>query len=84
MSNQPSTMDNIRSTASSATHAVAETLDPLSDGCNKQNSNTNDGQETSTQKQTYQDKLKAAAYSNRPPPKKEETLIEKGKSAIPQ
>jgi hypothetical protein len=81
MSNQPSTMDNIRSTAASATHTVAEIIDPSQ---NQGSDNTNlsskkDPQGVSSDK-PYKEQLDEAAYTYIPQgeEKKKESLVEKG------
>jgi hypothetical protein len=79
MSNQPSTMDNIRSTAASATHSVAEALDTRGNQGNpKKNSNSKETQGNSSDK-SFKDRLDEAAYTYAPPgeEKKQETFVEK-------
>jgi hypothetical protein len=81
MSNQPSTMDNIRSAAASATHAVAETLDPSqSQGSDNKNSSSKKDRQGTLSDKSYKEQLDEAAYSCMPPGEEEkmESLVEKG------
>jgi len=75
MSNTPSQTDTLRSAAATATHAVAETIEPSEE---KQKSRSDD-------KESYKDRLDKAAYEyeghNAPP--KNETLVKKASSYIP-
>lgn len=85
MSNQPSTMDNIRSTASSATQSVAQTLDPSADqkssGSDEKNK-IKDSQGQVCEEGSYQHQLDEAAHKGglgkATEQKKEETFMEKG------
>lgn len=81
MSNQPSTMDTIRSTAASATQTVAETLDPSQNqgSDNNTTSSKKDSQGSSSDK-SYKQQLDEAAYTHAPvgEENKNETLVEKG------
>jgi hypothetical protein len=73
-------MDNIRSTAASATHTVAASLDPSDDAtlAQKTTASTNtDDQGTPLVKGSYKDQLNEAAHGNAPTPGKEETYVEK-------
>jgi hypothetical protein len=81
MSNQPSTIDDIRSTAASATHTVAETLDP-SQNQNSENTNLNstrDSQGISSDK-SFKERLDETAYTYTPlgEEMKKDSLVEKG------
>jgi hypothetical protein len=80
MSNQPSTVDTIRSTAASATHTVTETLDPSQ---NQRSDNTasgsKNGDQGSSSDTSYKRQLDEAAYTYAltDEENKKETLIEK-------
>jgi flagellar hook assembly protein FlgD len=80
MSHQPSTMDNVRSAASAATHAVAETIDPEAkvSGAKDKDSSAKDSQGQTIDKGSYKDQLNDAAYGNLEPKKEDETMVEKG------
>lgn len=81
MSNQPSTMETLRSAAASATQNVAETLDPSRDQSsdNKMSDSKEDVQGSSSDK-SYKQQLDEAArtHTSAGEENKKETFIEKG------
>lgn len=82
MSNQPSTLDNVRSAAANATHVVAASLDPADEtnlAQKSKNGTTIDGQGQPTTKGSYKDQLNDAANGNLVTEKAPETIVEKGK-----
>lgn len=81
MSNQPSTIDSIRSTAASATHTVAEALDPSQNqGSDSATSSSKKDAQSSSSDKSFKEQLDEAAYTYTPPgeEKKMESLLEKG------
>jgi hypothetical protein len=75
MSHQPSTIDNVRSAASLATHAVAETLDPAPDSGSGIVGKVKESKKTD-EKGSYKDQLTKAAIEGGQP--ENEGLAEKG------
>jgi hypothetical protein len=81
MSNQPSTRDNIPSTATSATHSVAETLDlSHNQGSDRTTSSSKKDPQGPSSDKSFKEQLDEAAYTYTRPgeEKKEESLVEKG------
>lgn len=80
MSNQPSTIENIRSTASSAARNVAESIEPSGDheNPNQKKQMKVDSQGTACEKGSFKDQLNKAAYDGVKEDKKEESFLEKG------
>lgn len=81
MSHQPSTVESLRSTASEATHTVAETLDPSEEkrASKWRQEETLDGSRTlPSQNVSYKEQLDEAATSRRKSSEEEESIVEKG------
>ncbi|KFY45144.1 hypothetical protein V495_03104 [Pseudogymnoascus sp. VKM F-4514 (FW-929)] len=86
MSHQPSTVESLRSTASEATHTVAETLDPSEEKKSSKwrQEETLDGSRTlPSQDVSYKEQLDEAATSGRKNSEEEESIVEKAASYIP-
>lgn len=85
MSDQPSKVDDIRSTASSAAHNIAETIGPSNSGDNssKKKKVITDVQGTSCEKGSFRDQLNKVAREGIREEQKGESLIEKAMSYIP-
>ena len=74
-------MDSIRSTAASATHTVAEALDPSQNqGSDSAAPSSRKDPQGSSIDKSFKEQLDEAAYTYAPPggDKKKESLVEKG------
>ncbi|KFY41471.1 hypothetical protein V494_02983 [Pseudogymnoascus sp. VKM F-4513 (FW-928)] len=86
MSRQPSTVESLRYTASEATHAVAETLDPSGDKSTskwRQEESIESSRKISSQEGGYKEQLDGAAESGRKGSEEDESIVGKAVSYIP-
>ena len=82
MSNQPSTIEALRTTAAEATHTIAETIDPSPEkeasGWRTKGSLKAEREKAGGEKGTYKEQLHQAAKGGPDGLKKQENLVSKG------
>jgi hypothetical protein len=81
MSRQPSTVESLRSTASEATHAVAETLDPLEykrASKWRQEESLDGSRRLPSQDVSYKEQLDEAATYEQKGSEEGESIVERG------
>lgn len=81
MSHQPSTIESLRSTASEATHTIAETLDPSEDKKAskwRQEESLDGSRRLPSQDVSYKEQLDEAATSAQKGSEEEGSIVERG------